>query len=218
MLPRPGVPEGDTTSPKSRGLVFLERDIADPNVQRGYRRVGTIGVGLFLGCSEGGVQRVPTSERGGPEARHPGFGLASCSRGLVLPQEDTTGQKSRRLVFPEGDIADPQMSNEATNGLALSVCAIVWASSEQILALFRQRAKKDPRRDTTGPDSRRAPEAWCSRTGILQAQIRTRLSTLLSNTPQTKWCYSGSPYPIFHRGPLRSLTWTTCHILARSST
>ena len=54
VLPRPGVPEGDTTSPKSRGLVFPEGDIADPNVQRGYRRVGTVGVGLFFGYSEGG--------------------------------------------------------------------------------------------------------------------------------------------------------------------
>ena len=39
----------------------------------------------------------------------------------MLPQGDTTGPKSRRLVFPEGDIADPQMSNEATDGLAPSV-------------------------------------------------------------------------------------------------
>ena len=46
----------------------------------------------------------------------------------------------------------------------------------------------------------------------------TRRLTLISSTPQTKWCYSGSPHPIFHRGPIRRLPLTTCHILARSST
>ena len=41
MLPRSGVPARDTTSPKSRGLVFPKGDIADPNVQRGYRRASS---------------------------------------------------------------------------------------------------------------------------------------------------------------------------------
>ena len=102
--------------------------------------------------------------------------------------------------------------------MAPSVFAIFRAQLERILALFRQRVTKDPGRETTGSDSRRAPEAWCSRTGTLHAQIPTRFLTLLSDTPQTKWCYSGSPHPIFHRGPLRRFPWTTCHILARSST
>ena len=61
MLPRPGVSKGDTTGPKSRGLVFPERDIADPNAHRGYRRVGSVGVGLFFGCSKGGFLRVSES-------------------------------------------------------------------------------------------------------------------------------------------------------------
>ena len=51
-----------TTGPKSRGLVFPEGDIADPNAQRTYRRVGAVGVGLFFGCSEGGFLRVSASE------------------------------------------------------------------------------------------------------------------------------------------------------------
>ena len=45
-------------------------------------------------------------------------------------------------MFPGGDIADPQMSNETTHGLAPSVYAIFRAQLERILALFRQRAKK----------------------------------------------------------------------------
>ena len=62
MLPRPGVPEEDTIGPKSRELVFPEGDIADPNAKRGYRRVGTVGVGLSFECSEGGFLRVSASE------------------------------------------------------------------------------------------------------------------------------------------------------------
>ena len=62
MLPKPGVPEGGTTGPKSRGLVFSEGDIADPNAQRGYRRAGTVGIGLFFGCSEDGFLRVSASK------------------------------------------------------------------------------------------------------------------------------------------------------------
>eukprot|EP00904_Undaria_pinnatifida_P010736 jgi/Undpi1/6793/HiC_scaffold_21.g09269.m1 len=108
---------------------------------------------------EDGFLRVYASESGGLEARNLGFGLASCSRSLVLPQEDTAGPKRRGLVLPKGDVADPQMSNEATDGLAPSVFAIFRAQLERILARFRQRAKKDPRRDTTGSDSRRALEA-----------------------------------------------------------
>ena len=65
--------------------------------------------------------------------------------------------------------------------------------------VFPPTSEEDPRQETTGADSRRAPEAWCSQTGTLEAQIPTWLLTLVSNTPQTKWCYSGSPHPIFHR-------------------
>ena len=78
-------------------------------------------------------------------------------------------------MFPEEDIEDPPMSNEATDALAAPVFANFRASLERILAIFRQRANKDPRRETTGSDSRRALEAWCSRAGTLQAQIPTRL-------------------------------------------
>ena len=46
VLPRPGVPERDTTCPKGRELVFPEGEIADRKIQRGYRRLCTVGVGL----------------------------------------------------------------------------------------------------------------------------------------------------------------------------
>ena len=90
--------------------MFPEGEIADTNIQRSYRRVGNVGVGLFFGCSEGGFLRVSASEWGGPEARNHGFRLASCSQSLVFPQGDITVPKSLGLVFPEGNNADPQMS------------------------------------------------------------------------------------------------------------
>ena len=120
--------------------------------------------------------------------------------GPGVPEGDITGPKSRGLLFPERDIADPKCPMRLPTSWPRR---FLRAQLERILALFRQRAKKDPRRETTGSDSRRALEAWCSRTGTLQAQIPRRLLTLLSSTPQTEWCYSGSPHPIFHRGPLR---------------
>ena len=99
VLPRPGVPEGDNTGPKCRGLVLPEGDIADPNTQRDYRRVGTVGVGLFFGCSEGGFLRVSASEspsRGtvGSDSHH--APEACCSRkGTLQAQraEDWCSQK-----------------------------------------------------------------------------------------------------------------------------
>ena len=106
---RPGVPEGDTRGPTSRGPVFPEGDIANPNAQRGYRRIGTVGVGLMFWCSKGGFLRFSASVLREPETSNCGLGLASCSRGLMFTQGDTTGPKSQGLVFPEGDIADPNV-------------------------------------------------------------------------------------------------------------
>ena len=124
-----------------------------------------------------------------------------------------------------------QMPHKATDGLAPSVLDSFFGAARAAFYEFPPASEEDQRRETPGSGSHLAPEAWCSRTGTLhsqraedwcfqkgtlQAQISTRLLTVLSNTPQPKWCYSGSPYPIFHRGFLRRLSWTTYHILARS--
>ena len=63
-------------------------------------------------------------------------------------------------------------------------------------------------------NERRGPEARNGRFGFascsqglvfpdkdIEALIQTRLLTLLSNTPQTKWFCSGSPHPIFYHVP-----------------
>ena len=51
----------------------------------------------------------------------------------------------------------------------------------------------------------------------LPTDWHSRLLTLPSNTPQTKWGCSGSPRPIFRSGPLRRLSSMACHTLGRSS-
>ena len=43
-------PQGGTTGPMSGGLVFPDGEIADPNVRRDYRRVGTVGLCHFFGA------------------------------------------------------------------------------------------------------------------------------------------------------------------------
>ena len=111
---------------------------------------------------------------------------------------------------------------------------------EQLLAVFRQRAKvirrekpwvrtriKVPR--PGGPGRRlykpKLPRAGDPRRGHCGPKFPTRLPTgwhhrfltLLMDTPQTKWCCSGSPRPIFRSGRLRRLSSTACHILAQSS-
>ena len=47
-------------------------------------------------------------------------------------------------MFPEGDIAHPQMSNEATDGLAPSVFAIFRAQLERILGDFSPTSEERP--------------------------------------------------------------------------
>ena len=62
------------------------------------------------------------------------------------------------------------------------------AQLEQFLAVFRQRATGHGAR-TMGPDSHRDPEAWCSRTGKLQARTAEvwcpRTGTLQDQIPST---------------------------------
>ena len=98
----------------------------------------------------------------------------------------------------------------------------------------------DTTRETVGPDSPRAPEAWCPRTGTFQARTATvwcpRSGTFQAqvNSAATddlapsafdpSFEYSTDievlfwqPRPIFRSGRLRRLSSTACHIRARSS-
>ena len=196
MLPRTGVPEGDNRGPKSLGLCSQRETLQTQMYNEAADGLPPSVLESFSGAARVSSYEFPPASEEDPRRTTPGSDshLAPdtwCSRKGTLQ-----AQRPEDWCSQKGTLQTHKMSNEATDGLAPSVFAIVQAQLEKILAFFRQRAKKDPRRDTTGSDSRRAPEAWCSRMGTLQAQIPTRLLTLLSNTPQTKRCYSGSPYPI----------------------
>ena len=121
-------------------------------------------------------------------------------------KETLRARKAEDWCFQKGTL-QTKMSNEAADGLARSVFDIFQAQVKRILAFFRQRARK-----TRGGKLRvqvrvvLLPEAWCFRTGTLQAHILARFLTILSNTPQRKWCCSGSPIIFFTMVP-----FVVCH-------
>ena len=111
---------------------------------------------------------------------------------------------------------------------------------EQLLAIFRQRAtgaRREkpwvrtriviPRPGIPGRGHYRPelPRPGVPVRGHCRPKFPTRLPTgwnrrrwiLLWNTPRKLWCCSGNPRPIFRSVPLRRLSSTACHILARSS-
>ena len=85
-------------------------------------------------------------------------------------------------MSPEEDIADLNVELGYRRVGTVDFAAAVRADSYNFLPT----SEDGPRHETACSDSRRAPEAWCSRKGTMQAHIPTRLLTLLSNTPQTK--------------------------------
>ena len=131
----------DTTGPTCRGLVFPEGDIADPNAQRGYRRVAIISVGLFFGCSEGGILRVPTASEEDPRRETAGSNShhvpeARCSRkGTVQPQ------RAADWCSLKGTL-QTQMSNELPTGWHRRFLTIFRAPLERILAFSADGRKK----------------------------------------------------------------------------
>ena len=89
---------------------------------------------------------------------------AWCSlRGHYRPKEPRTG-------VPRGGHFRPQMSNEATDGLAPSVLDSYLGAARAASYEFPPASEENPRREIPGSDSHVAPEAWCSRKGTLQAQ------------------------------------------------
>ena len=94
--------------------------------------------------------------------------------------------------------------------------AIYRAHLKRILVLF-----VNERRKTRG-ENHRFGFTSCSRGLVFPDGVIAGPNSNSDFNPSLKystmWCCSGSPYPIFHRGPLCRLPRTTCHILARSST
>ena len=135
-------------------------------------------------------------ERRGHDARNRGFGPASCSRDLVFLRGTLLARRAEDWCSQRAAL-QTQMPNEATDGLAPSGFGLFSGAVRADSRGFSPTSEEDPRRQTAGSNSRRAPEAWCTRTGALQRQIPAWLFTLLSKTPPTEWCYSGNPYLIF---------------------
>ena len=217
----------------SRGLVFLRGILQAQRAEDNCSQMGTLQTRMPNEATDGLAPSVLDSFPGAARAASCEFPPASeedsrretpGSDSHLTPQawcsrkETLQAQRAEDWCSQKGTLQIHKGPTRLPAGWHRRFLPFFQAHLEQILVLFRQRAKKDPTRDTTGSDWGRAPVAWYSRTGTLKAQIATRLLTLLSNTPQTKWCYSRSPHPILHRGPPRRLLWTSCHTRARSST
>ena len=155
----------------------------------------------------------------------------------MLPRPDVPARGHCRTYeprpgVPRGGRCSHKRPRRLLTGWHRRCLAVFRAQLEGMFDHFPSTSERDPRRETAGSDLHHAPEAWCSRrgalqaqrdkgwcswTGILHAKILTRLLIVLSNTPQTEWYCPGSPHPILHLDPLRRLSWTTFHILERSS-
>ena len=93
-------PQGDTTGPKSWGLVFLEGGIADTMSNEATDGFAPSGSGHFSGAVGVDSRVLSANERRRPEAKNRGFGFASCSRGLVFPDGDVAGPNSNTAFDP----------------------------------------------------------------------------------------------------------------------
>ena len=101
LLPRLGAPARRHYRPKEpRTEVPRTGHCTPTNVQRGYRRVGTVGFCHFSGALRADSRPFPPTREERPEARNYGFGFASCSRGLVFPDGDIAGPNCNTAFDP----------------------------------------------------------------------------------------------------------------------
>ena len=151
------------------------------------------------------------------------------ARGDCRPKEP---RRAKGSCSQKGTL-QTQMSNEATNGLAPSVFDHFSGAVRACSCVFPPTSEEDPKQETTGSDSRHLPEVWCSRERTTRAQsaeawcsrtetlhaknFNTACNPSLEYSTDKVALFWQPPHPIFHSGPLRRLTWTTCYILARSS-
>ena len=111
LLTRPGAPARGPYRPKEPRTGVPRKGHCRPtNVQRGYRRVGTVDVGCFLGAARAGSRALPPTSEERPKGRYHGFGFTSCFRALV---------------FPDGDIACPSSNTAFDPSLEYSTDKVV---------------------------------------------------------------------------------------------
>ena len=130
-------------------------------------------------------------ERRSHDARNRGFGLASCSRGLVFLRGTVQVQRAEDW-FSQKETLKTKTPNEATDGLAPSVLDSLAVACERLHTSFRQRLKRTrgekprvrtstmlprpgiPARGYYRPNDRRA---GVPRRGHCRPKCRTRLPT-----------------------------------------
>ena len=178
--------------------MFPEGDIADPKTNEATDGLAPLVLDSFLGATRAASYEFPPASEEDPRRETAGWDSHYASEAGYSRKGTLQAQSAEHWCSQKGTL-QTQMSNKATDGLAPSVFDHFSGAVRANSRVFPPMSEEDPRRETAGSDSRRAPEAWCSRTETLQAQIPTRLLTLLSTTSQTEFCRSGSPYPIFHR-------------------
>ena len=101
LLLRPGGSARGHYKPKDRRTGVPRRGQCTPtNVQRSYRRVGTVGVCHLSGAVGANSRAFPPTNEERPEARYHGLAFASCSRGLVFLDEDIAGPNSITAFDP----------------------------------------------------------------------------------------------------------------------
>ena len=140
---------------------------------------------------------------------------------VVLPRPGVSSWGRERPDFcSQTGTRQLQTPSAAPDGLAPSGFYPFSGAVRAASFDFSPKSKEDTKRKTASLDSHRAPEAWCSQKGTLQAQNaeawghcrpefptrlptdwHRRLLTLVSNTPWTKWCGSGSPGFFFAVAP-----------------
>ena len=154
-------PQVDTTGPKSRGLVFPEGNIADPQMSN----EATDGLAPSVLDSFSGAVRAtsyefpPASEedpRREPRVRTrtllPRPGAPARGHYKYRPKEPRTGVPRRGQCRPK----NVQRSYRRVE--TVGFCKFSGAVRADY-HVFPPTSKEDPRRETTGSDSRRAPEA-----------------------------------------------------------
>ena len=161
-----------------------------------------------------------------PERPRPGVSDGDITgpndRSLVFPDGDITGQNGRGLVLTEGAITGPTGRGLVfRTGTLQARTAEAWCSRTGTL----QDRTAEAWCSRTGTIQDSTAEAWCSRKGTLQAQIRSTASDGLAPSafdPSLE-CSTDNvvlfwqPPSNFRSGPLRRLSSTACHILARGS-
>ena len=154
-------------------MVFSAGDIADPNVQQGYRRVGTVRFCFFSGAARAASYEFPPTSEEDPRRETPGSDSHLAPEHWCSRKGTLQAQRAEDWCSQKGTLQAHKYPTRLPTGWHRLFLLFFRAQLERIFALFGQRGKKDPGRETTGSDMRRAPEAWCSRTGTLQAQIPT---------------------------------------------